>query len=151
MSFVELPIWCKFGVTLSCLTLGGMAVFVIRKFPSVDSLSNLIICLTTLGCIYHSHYDGLLMILPLVSIWRGHPKVWRKLPPLFRWTMFGILLFLVWNAFHLTRIQELFALGEPTDVRWRVATSLSSLAILVGIVLCTVMSLMISRRFRTAT
>lgn len=146
--FVELPIWCKLAVSLSCLGLGGTGVFLIRKFPSADSLSNSIICLTTLGCIYHSHYDGLLLILPLVSIWLGCPRLWLKLPQVFRWTMFGLLLFLVWDGFHLTRIQELFALGEPTDARWRVATSLSSLAILVGIILCTLMSLMISRKFK---
>ncbi len=150
MSFVELPVWCKFAVPLTCLGLGGLAVFVIRKFPSLDSFSNLIICLTALGCIYHSIYDGLLLILPLVSIWLGRPKIWRKLPSLFRWSMFGILLSLVWNVFHLVRVQELFVGGGSADFRWRVATSLSSVAILVGLALCTAMSLLISKKLRAS-
>lgn len=147
-----LPNWQKLAVTFGCLMTGGMGVCALRKYPSFDPVSNLLICLTTLGCIYHSHYDLLLLVLPLVSIWLGHPKIWRKLPAWFRWTMFAILLALVWNAFHLTRIQEAFGLdADQSDMRWRIATSLSSLAIVVGIVLCTGMSFIISKKVASVT
>jgi len=113
----------------------GISALKISRLPKADtdldgaSLASLIACLAIIAGVYHQTYDGTLLALPLVVLGLA------RHPPLSgAWRAAGLLLLLgVWFNYVSTNT-ALARLGfEPWTWPWRLATSASSLAI--GIVL----------------
>lgn len=73
------------AIAAVCLLVAGAVVWKISRTPlahGADSLSALIISTATLACIYHSSYDGLLLVAPWVAVAVG--RLGQQLPPRIR-------------------------------------------------------------------
>ena len=76
----------------ACLLLAGYALWRTsdtRLAEGADSLSSLVICATTLGCVYHGSYDALLLVVPWVAVSAGRLR--EQLPPQLRIPIFLLL------------------------------------------------------------
>lgn len=74
------------------LLIAGYALWRTSDTPlaeGADSLSSLIICTTTLACVYHASYDALLLVVPWVAVIAG--KLRDQLPPQLRIAIFVLL------------------------------------------------------------
>jgi hypothetical protein len=72
----------QLAILAACLLAAGFALWRTSKTrlaEGADSLSALIICATTLACVYHASYDALLLVVPWVAVMAGRLR--QQLPP----------------------------------------------------------------------
>ena len=126
----DMPTWSKFLAPAVYLAIGGLGVFWLRNKSEARPLSNVIICLTCLGCVYHSVYDGILLLWPIVAIAFGRAEFWQKIPWVTRWTLLLLLVAIMVNVFHLEGVQRALGIFDTDLFSWRFVASLGSLAVL---------------------
>ena len=131
----QMPTWSKFLAPAVYLAFGGLGVFWLRNRPDARPLSNMIICLTCLGCIYHSVYDGILLLWPLVAIWYSRSEVWQEIHWAIRWALLLLLIAIMVNVFHLEGAQRALGIFDTSLFSWRLVASLGPLAILTAMLI----------------
>lgn len=146
----EMPVWSKFLIPVMYLAIGGLGVFLLRNDRDADPVSNMIICLTCLGCIYHSVYDGVLLLWPAAAIYCSRAEIWTRINLNVRWLMLLILVFLMVNVFHLEGVQTKLGIFDPNLTSWRIVASFGAIGIavlmLVSVGLATKLSLQTSKQ-----
>jgi len=125
----NMPVWSKFLIPALYLLIGGLGVFSLRKNRDADPLSNMIICLTCLGCIYHSVYDGILLLWPAAAILCSRAQIWQRVDLRIRWAMLAVLVFLLINVFHLEGVQTKLGIFDPNLTSWRTVASFGAIGI----------------------
>ena len=131
----QMPTWSKFLAPAVYLAVGGLGVFWLRNRPYARPLSNLIICLTCLGCIYHSVYDGILLLWPIVAIGYGRAEIWQGIHWSIRSVLLVLLIVILVNVFHLEGVQRALGIFDSSLFSWRLVTSLGPLAILTAMLI----------------
>ena len=131
----QMPTWSKFFTPVAYLAVGGLGVFWLRKTPDARPLSNVIICLTCLGCIYHSIYDGILLLWPIVAIAYGRSELWQRVHWATRWTLLLLLIAIMVNVFHLEGAQRALGIFDSSLFSWRLVASLGPLAVLTAMLI----------------
>ena len=131
----QLPAWSKFLVPAVYLAVGGLGVFWLRNRADAKPLSNLIICLTCLGCIYHSVYDGILLLWPIVAIAYSRSKIWQEIHLTIRWTLLLLLTAIMLNVFHLEGVQRALGIFDSNLFSWRLVASFGPLMVLMAMLI----------------
>jgi Glycosyltransferase family 87 len=127
-SFHELLIG---GVVLS---VGALAVRRLAgEREDARELSDVLICLTMLACVYHQTYDWLLLTLPLTGLIAGRSSFQRFLQSRWRWVLVALLLLPWANYFASATALDAFRLTGG----WRLAvTSVNGIALLISLTVC---------------
>ena len=128
----QMPTWSKFVAPAVYLAVGGLGVFWLRNRSDARPLSNMIICLTCLGCIYHSVYDAILLLWPLAALGYGRSELWEEVHGAIRWALLLLLMAIMVNVFHLEGTQRAFGIFDSDLFSWRLVTSLGPLAVLTA-------------------
>ena len=131
----QMPTWSKFLAPAVYLAVGGLGVFWLRNRPDARPLSNMIICLTCLGCIYHSVYDGILLLWPIVAIGYGRSELWQGVHWAIRSVLLVLLIAILVNVLHLEGAQRALGIFDSNLFSWRLVTSLGPLAILTAMLI----------------
>ena len=131
----QMPTWSKFLAPAVYLAVGGSGVFWLRNTDGARPLSNLIICLTCLGCIYHSVYDGILLLWPIFAIGYSRSELWQRIHWAIRWVLLLLLIAIMVNVFHLEGVQRAFGIFDSNLFSWRLVASLGPLAVLTAMLI----------------
>jgi hypothetical protein len=129
----SVPEHFEFVITAVCLLAAGAAVWRISRTPradGADSLSTLIICAATLGCIYHSTYDALLLVVPWIGVAVG--RLHGQLPRLLRPIVWGLLTIPAANYLAARFVTESLGITGPA---WTALTAVNSVCVLATLVL----------------
>jgi hypothetical protein len=124
----------------ACLLVAGYALWRTsgtRLAEGADSFSSLIICATTLACVYHGSYDALLLVVPWVAIIAG--KLRDQLPPQLRIAIFVLLSVPAINYVCTRVVISKLAITEPLLTPLTMVNSACILLVMLislGVALC---------------
>jgi hypothetical protein len=132
----------KVIVPLSILAISAVVLWMLShvQFDRDDWISSPLIMLTTLLCVFHAAYDGLLLTLPILSLAFG-----RQMPPqgklrqAIRWLLVGLLLVPALNVFSSRQFLQfldpylgnLFSTADDGWL-WTLASILNGLSLLMA-------------------